>query len=144
MIVTFFGHKDAPTERIKEKLYHCLTELIERDGAEQFYIGNQGAFDMVVIRVLRDLKSQYPNIKYEIVLPYLPKVETKNMDERDPTIYPAGMATVPKRFAVDRRNHWMIDQSDIIVTFVERPFGGAAKFKEIAQRKKKLIIELSE
>ena len=143
MIVTFFGHKDAPVEKIEEKLYHCLAELIDRDGADRFYVGNQGAFDAMVIRVLRNLKSRYPTIKYEIVLPYFPSPENKKGFDADMTIYPDGMETVPRRFAIDRRNHWMIERSDVVVTYVVRSFGVSAKFTEIAQRKKKKIIELS-
>ena len=37
----------------------------------------------------------------------------------------------------------MVDRSVIVVTYVKRPFGGAAKFKELAETKKKTVIELS-
>ena len=139
MNVTFFGHKNAPTEKIKHRIYDCLIELIEKYGAEQFYVGNQGSFDRLVLELLKELKNKYPNIEYNVVLAYFPE---EAIEEK--TIYPDGLETVPRKFAIDRRNHWMIDRSDAVVTFVERSFGGAAKFKEVAQRKKKRIIELSE
>ena len=139
MNVTFFGHKNAPTEKIESRLYDCLIELIEKYGAEQFYVGNQGAFDRVVLKLLKELKNKYPKMEYSVVLAYFPEEE---MQEK--TIYPDGLETVPRKFAIDRRNYWMIERSDVVVTFVERSFGGAAKFKEIARRKKKRIIELSD
>ncbi len=37
----------------------------------------------------------------------------------------------------------MIDRSDIVITYVCRSFGGAAKFKSLAIRKKKTVIELA-
>ena len=50
---------------------------------------------------------------------------------------------VPPRFAIDYRNKWMIDHSDVI-TYVRRSFGGAAKSKTLAAKKNKTVIELSE
>ena len=65
MNVTFFGHKNAPTEKIKHRIYDCLIELIEKDGAEQFYVGNQGLFDRLVLELLKELKNKYPKIEYK-------------------------------------------------------------------------------
>ena len=41
MKVTFFGHKNIPQE-IQPKLEGILADLIENDGADTFYVGNQG------------------------------------------------------------------------------------------------------
>ncbi|MBR2013579.1 MAG: DUF1273 family protein [Clostridia bacterium] len=144
MNVTFLGHKNAPIAKIKNKAYASLVELIEKDGANQFYVGNQGSFDLMVYDILKELKIQYPRIQYNVVFAYFPEESERGRIDEEHTIYPEGFETVPRKFAIDRRNHWMIEQSDIVVTFVERPFGGAAKFKEIARRKKKRVIELSE
>ncbi len=144
MNVTFFGHKNAPIAEIKNKAYASLAELIEKDGANQFYVGNQGSFDLMIYDLLKELKNQYPRIQYNVVFAYFPEESEQGRIDGDDTIYPEGFETVPRKFAIDRRNHWMIEQSDAVITYVVRPFGGAAKFKEIAQRKKKRIIELSE
>ncbi|MBQ3132677.1 MAG: hypothetical protein IJC17_00165 [Clostridia bacterium] len=87
---------------------------------------------------LKQAKAVYPQIRYAVVLAYLP-TETPEYEE---TVYP--LEGVPARFAIDRRNRWMIEQSDIVVTYVNRGFGGAAKFKEIAKKKEKTIIELND
>ncbi len=55
-----------------------------------------------------------------------------------------GIETVPKRFAISWRNKWMIEQSDVVVTYVTHGFGGAWQFKALAQRQGKTVIELSE
>ena len=81
-------------------------------------------------------------IRYEVVLAYMPK-KTDPFFETYYTILPEGIETVPPRFAVEYRNRWLIDHSDLVVTCVTRPFGGAAKFKALAERKNKKIIELS-
>ena len=36
----------------------------------------------------------------------------------------------------------MIDHSDIVITYVHRSFGGAAKFKELAEKKNNVVIQI--
>ncbi len=121
LVATFFGHKDTPKEA-EPILRAALTDLIENKNVNIFYVGNHGNFDMMVHRQLEDLSQIYP-IKYSVVLAYLP--ESKNeYDDFSNTIYPEGIETVPKRFAISWRNKWMIQQSDVVVTCVTHNFGG--------------------
>ena len=108
---TFFGHRDAPPG-IKASLRQVLSDLIERQGVKQFYVGNQGSFDTMARNLLTEFEQTH-GISYEIVLAYLPN-----------------------------RNKWMIDHSDIVITYVHRSFGGAAKFKELAEKKNKVVIQI--
>ena len=57
----------------------------------------------------------------------------------DETVYPP-LESVPKRYAISRRNEWMVCESDGVVAYVMRGFGGAAKTLDYARRKKKAII----
>ena len=139
MACTFFGHKDTPKE-IEPTLRSTLIDLIENKNVTVFYVGNNGNFDTMVRRQLEDLSQTYP-ITYGVVLAYLP-TEKNNYDNLTNTIYPEGLETVPKRFAISRRNKWMIQQSDIVVTYVTHTFGGAAQFKEMAESQGKTIINL--
>ncbi len=141
MTVTFFGHKDTPIE-IEPTLRTTLIDLIENHNAAVFYVGNNGNFDTMVRRKLEALSQTYP-ITYSVVLAYLP-TEKNKYDNLTNTIYPEGIETVPKRFAIPWRNKWMIQQADIVVTYVTHNFGGAAQFKAMAERQGKTVIELSE
>lgn len=141
MTVTFFGHKDTPKE-IEPTLRATLVDLIENHGATEFYVGNNGNFDTLVRRQLEDLSQTYL-ITYSVVLAYFPTKKSEYDDFTD-TIYPEGIETVPKRFAISWRNKWMIEQADIVVTYVAHGFGGAAQFKKLAEKQGKTIIELSE
>ena len=105
-----------------------------------FYVGNNGNFDTMVRCQLEDLSQTYP-ITYSVVLAYLP-IEKNKYDNLTNTIYPEGLETVPKRFAISWRNKWMIQQSDVVVTYVTHNFGGAAQFKEMAEKKGKTTINL--
>ena len=141
MTVTFFGHKDTPKE-IEPTLRTTLVDLIENHGATEFYVGNNGSFDTMVRRQLEALSHTY-SITYSVVLAYLSTKKSEH-DDFTNTILPEGIETVPKRFAISYRNKWMIEQSDIIVTYVTHSFGGAAQFKALAQRQGKTVVELSE
>ena len=141
MTVTFFGHKDTPKE-IEPTLRTTLVDLIENHGATEFYVGNNGNFDTMVRRQLENLSQTYP-ITYSVVLAYLPTKKSE-YDDYTNTILPEGIETVPKRFAISYRNKWMVDQADIVVTYVTHSFGGATQFKDMAERHGNTVIELSE
>ncbi len=136
MICTFFGHRDTPAT-IRPQLEACIRDLIER-GITLFYVGHNGHFDRMVKGVLEQQKLHYPHIGYYIVLAYL----QASIDGTADTLYPEGLEHTPLRFAIDRRNRWMIDQADVVVTYVLAD-GGAAKYKGLAERKGKTVINIT-
>ena len=139
MVCTFFGHRDTPKE-IEPTLRSALIDLIENKNATVFYVGNHGNFDAMVRRQLEDLSKTYP-IKYYVVLAYMPN---KNAEPDEHSILPEGIETVPRRFAINYRNKWMLNKSDIVVTYVTRKFGGAWEFKNMVKGTRKMMLELSE
>ena len=141
MTVTFFGHRYVQKE-IEPMLRSTLIDLIENRGAELFYVGNQGAFDTMVTRVLRELSDHYP-IRAYTVLAYLPVGENIMSEDLLPTILPEGIETAQRRFAISFRNKWMIAQSDFVVTHVTNHIAsGAAQFKALAEKQGKAVINL--
>ena len=144
MICTFFGHRQMQKE-IEPILRSTLIDLIENHSVRQFYVGNHGDFDRMVVRVLNDLYVYHP-ISYSVVLAYLPKRRDNIVPTINPnTIFPEGIETVPKRFAISYRNKWMIQHADYVVTYVVNPIGsGAAQFKALAERRGKKVIELAD
>jgi len=137
MIVSFCGHGDVmESEKVRQWILAVTSDLI-MNGANVFYLGGYGAFDGIAKSVLAKLCKEYPHIKSVLILPYLHRI----MDETgySYTLYPP-LETVPKRFAISKRNEWIVDQSDIMVAYVTHNFGGAAKTLEYAKRKKKHII----
>ena len=137
MVCTFFGHRDTPKE-IEPTLRSALIDLIENKNATVFYVGNHGNFDAMVRRQLEDLSKTYP-IKYYVVLAYMP---SKNAEPDEHSILPEGIETVPRRFAINHRNKWMLTKSDIVVTYVTRNFGGAWEFEQMAEKAQKYMIYL--
>ncbi len=139
---TFFGHRYVGDD-INEILYNTITNLIENENVTNFYVGNQGEFDRVVSKILKKVKNKYTHISYEIVLAYIPKKYDRDKDFSN-TIYPEGIEFVPPKFAIVKRNNWMIEKSEFVVVYVKDLCGGAAKFKEIAEKKGKNVINIAE
>lgn len=143
---TFFGHRQCPVS-IRPALKRCLEDLIVHYGVTMFYVGNQGAFDSIVRSVLRELAEQYTNITYAVVLAYLPSEQKDDLaqyQDYTDTMYPEGIETVPKRFAIDWRNRWLLKQADYVVTYITHSWGGAAQYVELAAKKNKAVINITE
>lgn len=138
-VCTFFGHRDCP-DTIKPRLREVLVDLITNEGVDTFYVGNQGRFDAIVRAALRELQAEYPHVRYAVVLAYLGKKEDGG-DYTD-TIFPEGIENVPPRYAIARRNEWMLKQADCVVTYVTHSFGGAAAYASKARAAKKHVFDL--
>ena len=136
----FFGHRDG-TNDIRSKLQFIIEQLITEEQINSFYVGHQGQFDSMVYSVLKELKVKYPHIRYIVVLAYMPDEHINELYGED-TIYPEGLETVPKRFAISKRNDWLIAHSCIAVCYVHKITGGAAKFREKAEKKGLQIIDV--
>ncbi len=136
----FFGHREV-THNIRDKLTSIIEKLITEDGVTDFYVGHQGQFDTMVYSVLKELKAKCPQIRYTVVLAYLPDEHIKELYGED-TIFPDGLETVPKKFAISKRNDRMIGQSGFAVCYVHKITGGAAKFREKAEKRKLQIIDV--
>ena len=141
MIVTFFGHRDTHGH-ISPVLETLLVELIEDYGADKFYVGDNGNFDRLVCMVLRRLKKAYPDIDYAVVLPEIPQTKREYPDEQ--TVVPDGMEYTPREYRIARRNRWMVNKSDVVITYVLRKYGGAATYKRYAEEMGKRVINLPE
>lgn len=135
---TFFGHRDCPVS-IKSKLRKVLVELITNHSVDMFYVGNQGQFDAMVRSTLLELIQEYPWIKYAVVLAYVPQKRSEYEDYSD-TMIPEGIEHIHPHYAISWRNRWMIKQSEYVVAYVVRPWGGAAQYTKKARKEGKTIF----
>lgn len=133
---TFFEHRDCPSS-IKGKLHEEIDQLICNHGVDTFYIGTQGNFDRMAYAALVELRKRYQDIKIYRVLAYMPK--PSEADSAD-TIVPEGIENTHPRYAVIKRNNWMIDRSEYVICYVTHPTGGAYQAVERAKKKGKIII----
>ncbi len=139
MIVTFCGHSQiADKETIRKRLTDEIHELL-RAGYRKFYLGGYGDFDNLAAAVLNELKGAYPDIERLLIIPYIDR--EYNTAQYDGTQYPP-LENVPKRFAISRRNKWMIEQASVVIAYVYHNWGGAAKTLDYATKKGLQIINL--
>ena len=137
MIVTFCGHREVQEpEKVMKWLYETLEGLIS-EGADCFYLGGYGQFDAMAADAVRALKQKYPDIRSVLVLPYLDR--EYDVSGYDESIYPP-LENVPRRYAISKRNEYMVDKADVVVAYVVYGFGGANKTLRYAERKHKRIV----
>ena len=122
---TFFGHKE------------CCG--LDSQGIDTFYVGNQGQFDSAIYSCLKQLRKKYPHIRVCVVLAYLP-TEKSEFDDTSDTMYPE--IEGHPRFAIERRNKWMIKNAEYCVCYINHTWGGAYKFAQLAKRRGKMVINL--
>ena len=137
MICTFFGHRDAELS-LQDLLYATIQELVEK-GVDRFYVGNQGNFDRMARVALQKISHKYPFIRYSVVLAYL---SDGDMLKEYPTVFPEGLETALPRFAIDKRNRWMIQKADIVVAYCRNRGGSSEKYVQLALKKRKTVINL--
>ena len=133
----FTGHRDAP-----ESLYPALLQAVERHivqyGVTAFLVGGYGAFDRMAARAVREAKVTHPGVTLSLVWAYLPELgRSTDTTGYDGTIYPEGLESVPRRYAILRRNQWAVDVSDYLIAYVAHGWGGARQTLEHARAKQK-------
>lgn len=139
MTVTFCGHSQInDQDKIAQWLDIILPSLIE-GGARTFYLGGYGDFDRLAAAAVKRQKTVYPHIESILVLPYLNRdFDTSSYDS---TTYPP-LENVPLRYAIIKRNQWMICESDVVISGVTHSWGGAAKTLDCARRRGKVIFQI--
>lgn len=143
MVCCFFGHCYTP-DSVRPVLKNEILRILSHTESVVFYVGNHGNFDRMVRSVMKELIQEGKSINYAVVLAYMPDAlgEFDDPEEYKDTLYPTGLESVPKRFAISWRNNWMVEQADMVICYIQNTIGGAYQFVEKAQHKNKTIINL--
>lgn len=140
---SFFGHSHlyGQSEEVAQQLRQIITNLIAQ-GVDTFYVGNHGEFDLLSSRVSCDLKTLYPDVQVVVVLCYPNELQYLRCQFTD-FLMPPEIEAVPKRACIVKRNQWVIDSSDYIVSYIKYKMGGAYEAIQYAEKHHKKIIEIS-
>lgn len=148
MIITFIGHSSVINrDVIKMKVESTLRDKLPEGGKIIFWCGGYGDFDELCASVCRKIKKEYANTEIVYVTPYISPSHQVRMKDYvdsklyDSTLYPP-LENTPPKFAISKRNEWMIANADIVISYVTHSHGGAYKSLQFAKRKKKEIIEI--
>lgn len=146
MRISFCGHASFNGD---SKYKKCLLDLLEEliDGKDvEFYLGGYGSFDNFAYECCREYKKNHTNAVLIFVTPYINESFERNhlsfaKRKYDAIIYPP-LENVPPKFAITHRNRYMVDISDVIISYISHSFGGAYQTYRYAQKKKKRIFNI--
>lgn len=126
MIISFFGHRDFFDENIKREDVVSLIESKAKEEPVDFYLGQYGEFDAFAYDCAKLYKEKHPTAKLYFITPYIhPNYSRLKDKERfDGIIYPE-IENAPKRYAISRRNKWIVEHSNFILFYIIYSFGGA-------------------
>ena len=130
--------------RLDVQLTPLIQRLIQTNSYVSFLIGRNGEFDEYAASVIKLVQKAVGKEKSDIslVLPY--KVARLNDYEKyyDGIIIPESLSNAHPKSAITLKNRWMIEQSDLVIIYVEHRHGGAYTAMKYAERLNKKIIVL--
>ena len=137
MTVTFGGHSQVANSAAVAAALAKIIDALIAEGADEFLLGGYGEFDTMAAVAVRNAKKSHPGIRSTLVIPYIDR-------DYDPALYDGSLypplETVPRRYAISKRNEWMVANSDVIIAYIQHNWGGAATTLKYAEHKKKRII----
>ncbi len=119
----FLGHSRIYDE-IKVPLQNTIEKLITEEEVTHFYVGTQGGFDKLVYRVLCEIEEKH-TVHIVVVLAYLKRTQQNPYYDSQKTIFPDALTKTPFRFAIHKRNSYMIENSNYVITYINTPFSRA-------------------
>ncbi len=141
--VTFAGHREISYFCEVEKILdNVIRELLNTKEFVEFYVGLDGDFDTMAVSSVRRARKAYgnQNSAVNLVLPY-PKADMAGYKTQfDSVIIAETAQSVHPKKAITVRNRWMIDNSDMLICFVEHSTGGAAATLKYAGSKPEFVI----
>ncbi|MBQ4443514.1 MAG: hypothetical protein II896_02495 [Clostridia bacterium] len=128
-----------------QRLVDLLRSILAEHPDTLFYLGDYGDFDGTCNMILKKLQVEYPELKRIFITPYITPGywHLEAAKERyDESIYPFEDSVLPK-FAISKRNEWMVDQADLVIAYVRWSWGGARTTYEYALRHKKSVVNIA-
>lgn len=145
-VCTFAGHREVYAAGIPERITEAIERMLQTGSEFCFYTGGMGEFDGLCAAAVRRAQREHPKLRIELVLvlPYLTESLNANKEyyesSFDGILVPEELMGVHYKRAIQKRNRWMVDQSNYLLAYVRRDFGGAFETMKYAKRKADLTI----
>ncbi len=136
--VSFIGHREVDDfSFVEEQVYNVVAGLISSKEYVEFYVGRNGEFDLLVASVIKRAKRDMGacNSALILVLPYLLASMEDYENYYDEVWLPQELYGVHFKSTITKRNEWFVENSDMLVAYVVREFGGAARCLKKARQK---------
>ena len=126
-----------------------MYDLIQAHEFVEFLVGRDGEFDQIVSSAIKRVKRRCGDEKcaLTLVLPYMRAEYSNNADSFEEyydsvEVCEESAAAHPKG-AIQIRNRYMVDRSDLVVCYIDHNYGGAYKTIQYARKQEKQIINIS-
>lgn len=148
--VSFFGHRQLDhVFDVEKRLEHMIKHIITSEVYVEFLVGRDGDFDQLVSSTVRRVKraNDYGNSALILILPYMTAEYRDNQNSfhkyYDDVEICSEAATSHFKAAIQVRNRYMIDRSDLVVCCIERQSGGAYKSIQYAVKQGKTVKNIA-
>ncbi len=144
--VCFTGHRDLTAEEIftiKNRLTDILIKLIDSKGLTACYAGGAIGFDTVAAETVISLKSRYPQLKLNLILPCQGQENSWNTEQK--VIYnkikeQADSARVLAPFyyngCMQARNRELLRNSDLCIAYLRKSTSTGGSLNTVLQATK--------
>lgn len=136
----FIGHSDCDRS-VKDAIYEKAEKLILYDNVNVFYVGTHGHFDFYAYKALCELRKIY-DIKVYVVLAYINQSTEYTYYSQEDTVYPSTLENTPLRYAINKRNMYMLSKSEYLICLLNNTFSNTYTFVKKAKNKKLSIINI--
>ena len=143
--VSLFGHrKIEDLWQLNKQLAPIIKELIQTKQYVSFLIGRNGEFDEFAASVIKCVQKEVgkENNDITLVLPYTVANLEYYENYYDNVIIPENVYGVHPKSAISLKNRWMIEQSNLVIVYVEHDQGGAYAAIKYANKLNKEIVNL--
>ncbi len=151
-VVSFFGHRHIPPQMhhcLEEKLDELIIDIINQKDNIEFQVGYGGDFYILVSSSIKRMQkfSCEDNSEHTLVLPYEISALKNNPDsfiDFYDNIYICEEAeTAYRKKAYEVCNRYMIDNSNLVIFFINQESGGAYKAYKYAKMKNVKLINIA-
>lgn len=145
LTVALFSHREIEDLRLLEhRLVPIVSELLRENAYVGFLLGRNGEFDEYAASVIKGVQRQHGKecCELSLVLPYTVSDIQYYEKYYDSIIIPECVYRTHPKAAITLRNRWMIEQSDLIIFYVQNQKGGAYSSMKYAEKLNKQRINL--
>ena len=129
-----FGHADCP-DRMLCKIEQAVEYFYATHGVTAFYVGSRGRFDSLAATAVQRVKQHHADVRLYLILAYHPAERPIELsDGFDGSYYPL-LERIPRRYAIVRTNHDMVDNADCIICYVNH-IGNTRSLLEYVKKRK--------
>ena len=146
--VAFTGHRKVEYNFDYKKLELFLQDLITK-GYQNFFIGMALGFDTICFRTLENLKKSYPHIKLIACIPCKEQDKMFNFEQKqryknmlDNADYRVLISEKYTSYCMQERNEFMVDNSSLVIAYLQRNYGGTANTVNYANKTGKRVVNI--